>query len=356
MKGLKKLLAIFLCAILTFTAIPMAAFAAEERTVVDSGFCGAQGDNLTWTLYDDGELVISGEGEMDWFSFRYNKLPPWYKYRYQIWNIKLEEGVTSIGSYAFNFSSSDKDKIPPLCKIEIPKTLYMVQGEYIVDHLTYSFWHKSVVCFAGTEKEWNSIAWQRWATHRSVTVYEDGEKHYNLWREFLGNDGENAFKHWERIYFNGEQPQPYCKLSGDVLFGSGDSESEVFRAEYYLDEHPVAKFVWTIEGDSEILNVQTDRYGIDNAVEISTFKRGNAVLKLEIVTPDGTVIASDSKNITSRKIAPNDSFIAILKKIFFEIENIYSGIVGGGIFTFAMFIMSIGGFFSTIAEFFSSIF
>lgn len=352
MKGLKKLAAIILCAVLTFTAIPMSAFAAEERTVIDSGFCGAFGENLTWTFYDDGELVISGEGEMDWYSLGYGKLPPWYKYRFDIWNITLEHGVTSIGTHAFYFAEVD-DKIPPLCKIELPKTLYKIQNNAI-DNRVYTHWHKSTVCFAGTETEWNAILWEVQATHRGVIVYED-RKEYYLWREFVSYEGTNLFRHWN-VCLNGEQPQPYCKLNGDIRFDSGDSESEVFRAEYYLDEHPDAKFVWTIEGDSEILNVQTDRYGIENAVEISTFERGNAVLKLEIVTPDGTVIASDSQNITSRKIAPNDSFAAALQKIFFEIDSIYSGIFGSGILIFSLAITSIGLFFAEIAEFFVSLF
>lgn len=32
-------------------------------TIVASGECGANGDNLTWTLDDEGTLTISGEGD-----------------------------------------------------------------------------------------------------------------------------------------------------------------------------------------------------------------------------------------------------------------------------------------------------
>ena len=104
MKGLKKITAIILCAVMMLTAMPLGAFAAEEREVVDSGFCGAHGENLTWTFYDNGELVISGEGDMDWYSIKYGKLPPWFEYRFDIWNITVEHGVTSIGTYAFYFA------------------------------------------------------------------------------------------------------------------------------------------------------------------------------------------------------------------------------------------------------------
>ncbi|MBQ2264926.1 MAG: hypothetical protein II341_05905, partial [Oscillospiraceae bacterium] len=52
------------------------AWAADEVTIVASGECGAEGDNLTWTLDSEGLLTISGEGEMENFSGA-----PWYDYR-----------------------------------------------------------------------------------------------------------------------------------------------------------------------------------------------------------------------------------------------------------------------------------
>ena len=35
---------------------------AARAEIVDSGTCGADGDNLTWTLDDEGLLTISGAG------------------------------------------------------------------------------------------------------------------------------------------------------------------------------------------------------------------------------------------------------------------------------------------------------
>ena len=40
------------------------AFAESETEAPTSGTCGAQGDNLTWTLDSEGTLTISGKGEM----------------------------------------------------------------------------------------------------------------------------------------------------------------------------------------------------------------------------------------------------------------------------------------------------
>ena len=76
--------------------------------IVDStiiGTCGLYGDNLVWKLTDDGTLTISGEGEMMDYNTYYT-LAPWYKYRDKIHYIVLEEGMTSIGNYAFDGCSS----------------------------------------------------------------------------------------------------------------------------------------------------------------------------------------------------------------------------------------------------------
>ena len=80
---------------------------APEYT--DSGTCGADGDNLTWTLCDS-TLTISGTGAMaDWVV---QADCPWYKYRTQIYTINIDEGVTTIGAQAFVFSRISSITIP----------------------------------------------------------------------------------------------------------------------------------------------------------------------------------------------------------------------------------------------------
>ena len=65
-------------------------------------FSGSCGDTLTWVLNKDGALVISGIGNM--WDFDADKNPaPWFENNNQIKYIVVEEGVTTIGSYAFAF-------------------------------------------------------------------------------------------------------------------------------------------------------------------------------------------------------------------------------------------------------------
>ena len=114
MKKLRSALALLLCLVLCLSLFPASAFAQEQEnteahTVVDSGTCGAQGDNLSWTLYDDGGLVISGTGAMaDYTDGPGYTDAPWfdaYNNRSDVRHVAVEEGVTSIGENAFAFCS-----------------------------------------------------------------------------------------------------------------------------------------------------------------------------------------------------------------------------------------------------------
>ncbi|MCD8027266.1 MAG: leucine-rich repeat protein, partial [Erysipelotrichaceae bacterium] len=69
---------------------------AEEEEYIESGTCG---DDVIWTLDNDYNLVINGTGEMTSWT-NYAKVP-WYSYRKSIVSVTIDNGVTSIGKYAF---------------------------------------------------------------------------------------------------------------------------------------------------------------------------------------------------------------------------------------------------------------
>ncbi|MCD8004012.1 MAG: leucine-rich repeat protein, partial [Clostridia bacterium] len=68
---------------------------AEIATPVIYG--SSCGDNLSWTL-EDGTLTISGTGDM--YSYEWGT-SPWFYISNKITSIVIEDGVTSIGEYAF---------------------------------------------------------------------------------------------------------------------------------------------------------------------------------------------------------------------------------------------------------------
>ena len=65
--------------------------------VAESGTCG---ENLTWKFdQKTGTLTISGTGEMGNYD-EFGTIP-WYAWRTQLTSVVIEEGVTSVGGYAF---------------------------------------------------------------------------------------------------------------------------------------------------------------------------------------------------------------------------------------------------------------
>lgn len=89
MKHAKQCLSILLVLLMLCTSVPLV-FSAT----VDSGTCG---DNVMWTLDDTGTLTISGTGEMDDYYLN----TPWEQNKDLIKSVIIQDGVTSIGKYAF---------------------------------------------------------------------------------------------------------------------------------------------------------------------------------------------------------------------------------------------------------------
>ena len=72
----------------------------ENDTVAESGKEGT----LDWTLTQGGTLTISGTGAIG--NYDLNQLPPWNTHNDKINTIIIENGITSIGEYAFYQSNA----------------------------------------------------------------------------------------------------------------------------------------------------------------------------------------------------------------------------------------------------------
>ena len=84
---MKRKITILTIAFLSSVLMCANAFAAA------TGRCG---DSITWTLDDSGNLTLSGSGEM--WNYGYDTSP--FK-EYEIRKAAIEDGITSIGKYAF---------------------------------------------------------------------------------------------------------------------------------------------------------------------------------------------------------------------------------------------------------------
>lgn len=93
------------------TPLYVSAGDGAEAKIEKFGQCG---DNLTFSLYNTGDLFISGSGDMT--DFQSMNDVPWSDSLKQIKGIFIEEGVTSIGNWAFCFSSASWIQIPSTVK------------------------------------------------------------------------------------------------------------------------------------------------------------------------------------------------------------------------------------------------
>jgi hypothetical protein len=88
-----------------------------------TGTCG----NLTWILTENGDLNISGNGEMPNYDFiripesRGDNYPtsPWGGFKDVIYSLTIEEGVSTVGNYAFAYLENLK-------KIALPQSMFSI--------------------------------------------------------------------------------------------------------------------------------------------------------------------------------------------------------------------------------------
>ena len=129
---MKKILSLILALIIAITTLNGITVSASD--VVDSGSCG---EGVNWTLYDDGLLIISGEGEIcrDCGFMLY----PEY-----IEKCDIKEGITAINEGAF-------DGCYLMTEITVPVTVLRIdKGAFENCGLTYIY-------YQGTEDEWNEV-------------------------------------------------------------------------------------------------------------------------------------------------------------------------------------------------------
>lgn len=72
--------------------------------IIASGECGDKGDNVTWELDEYGLLVISGNGDMDEYSYdKYDEDcdAPWYRLNDKVKTAIVKNGIIQIGGSAF---------------------------------------------------------------------------------------------------------------------------------------------------------------------------------------------------------------------------------------------------------------
>ena len=135
----------------------------QTENVVASGSCG---ENVSWSVNDEGTLRIYGKGELEY----YVRLPfvPWRGYASSIRTIVIEDGVSGSGGYAFSEMQSI-ESIYIGSGITIlgdwifysPDSLtavYLARGITVIEAGAFaSCQNLQNVYFAGSEAEWAAV-------------------------------------------------------------------------------------------------------------------------------------------------------------------------------------------------------
>ena len=123
---------------------------------------GEVNENITWTLYDDGELVIAGSGEMPDGFFPWGSL--------KVKEVRFVGNIKSIGNFAF-WGCSDLEKI------ELPEGIEDI-GESVFSGCA----NLKYIVFEGTKDEWNKIN-QNESGLENIKIYYKKEIHEHDYEE-----------------------------------------------------------------------------------------------------------------------------------------------------------------------------
>ena len=300
---MKKIFSLILCFLMIFSICSIPAFA--ENNIVASGKCGeTEKDNVNWTLYDSGELVISGNGNIDFYILdnTHEKKQPWYDYYDRIWCVTIKEGITGVGANAFAVENEKLSTIP-LCRIDLPLSLKSIALSAVNNN--YGRYIR-YICYAGNEGEWNKIY---------LAVYN------YYYDSILGWTIDSVTRHkeqdwnnsWEMLY-NGEKPKPHFELNQyeGFYYVKTNEENSIGLTKCYLGEYYNGNFEWTADNGLTIKPV-ADEMGKDSGVSFIAPNKGDYNLKATLVSKDGKEVCSDSKTVHSSDASATEKFYNFIK-------------------------------------------
>ena len=214
MKKISKILAIILSVIMFISLVPISSGAATY-----SGTCG---DNLTWTYNTSTyTLTISGTGAMyDYmYSYKYNNRP-WESYEDNIETVVINNGVTTIGNYAFAYCNS-------LTSVTIGDSVTSI-GDYAFEHC-YSL---TSVTIPDSVTSIGFSAFEYCVSLTSVTIGDSVTT--------IGDDAFFACHSLTDVYYNGTQEQ-WNKIS------IGYNNMDLLNANIHFKECKHKFSDWAIE-------------------------------------------------------------------------------------------------------------
>lgn len=205
-------------------SLPLATKVVCTNGTITPTLSGKCGKNVSYSISDDGVLTISGTGAMNNFTYKSDISDcPWHGVRYALKKIVVEDGVTSIGSYAFSFDLSVTDVTLPsslktigrnafwgcygLTSVVIPEGVTTI-GAYVFEQCTAM----ETITVPASATELGNRAFITWECY-------DGSYHFALTDIYYGGSrqqwydagGGNAALVDVPVHFNG--------TTGDIIDG-----------------------------------------------------------------------------------------------------------------------------------------
>ena len=186
-------------------SLPLATKVVCSNGTITPALSGKCGTNVSYSISDDGVLTIRGTGPMTDYTYSSdNSDCPWHNVRYALKKIIVEEGVTSIGSYAFSFDIHVTD-------VTLPGSLKTIGND--------AFWGchglTSVVIPEGVTTI-GAYAFEQCTSIETITVpasaTELGNRAFITW-EYYGDDYYFALTD---IYYGGSAQQWYDAGGGNA--------------------------------------------------------------------------------------------------------------------------------------------
>lgn len=330
-----KILSLCLCVMIAFLSVSSSfAYASDEnKDIIDSGTCGLYGDNLKWFFYSDGELVISGNGEMDWYYVDHNNggietsmSAPWSKYYNNIGVITIKEGVTSIGNDAFVGKNIQYHRINIPESIDYFECLETFGGNFFDTIKTYQPNGKHIAfCYAGTPIDWDAVEFK----HYGVAFNEASKRYEKTYiGSSIGNHIEHTgFRDYCSMYFDGEKPADFCEIQRTTSTVTINPFEKVeLYAHYFINTDNNANLIWSIEGDGIFLNGEKDKTTTGTGAELLFLD--DTTVKLKLISSNGSIISEDEIYLKSYR-NQNMSFFEKIKYSFLMILIVVVGMLGG---------------------------
>ena len=218
---------------------------------------------ITAELYCNGIMVIQGEGEM--VDFEQSGATPWANYTGDVMAVHVEEGVTSVGRYAFAMMTQ-------MVAATLPSTITSI-GDYSFMGTTSL---QSLVCFATTPPTIGKSTFSR--TNSNIIVYVPMES----------IEDYKSDKTWSQ-YFHGTfmSIEPVVVIGGDTI--------EVDPTKTEIDFNGDGTLVYNTEENSLTLTgLEVEGEIEGTAIEYSGTEPLTIVLNEESSITADVVIASTS--------------------------------------------------------------